>query len=198
MFPLTPSQDEILTLPHPAKIFLEGPSGAGKTTVAVARLRAMLDAGVAGNEILVLVPQKTLALPYEQALQNPELAGGMVQISTISGLAQRLVELFWPVVAEEAGFAHPEQPPTFLNLETAQYHMARIVRPLIEEGHFETVTLDRNRVYSQILDNLGKAAVVGFPHTEIGARLAGSWIGEGEQVRIYADTQDAADRFRAY
>jgi hypothetical protein len=198
MLPLTPAQTALLTLPHPAKIFLEGPAGAGKTTVAVARLRAMLDAGVAGNEILVLVPQKTLALPYEQTLQNPERTGGLVQVSTISGLAQRLVELFWPVVAEEAGFAHPEQPPTFLNLETAQYHMARIVRPLIEEGSFETVTLDRNRVYSQILDNLGKAAVVGFPHSEIGARLAGSWIGEGQQVRIYADTQDAADRFRAY
>ncbi|GAB4578663.1 MAG: recombinase family protein [Anaerolineales bacterium] len=187
-------------IPLLSKTFLEGPAGAGKTTLGVERMLTLLNNGIPGNEILVLLPQRTLATPYENALRNPHLgAGGQVTISTVGGLTQRMVELFWPLVAEEAGFAHPENPPIFLNLETAQYHMARIVRPLIEnEGYFESVTLDRNRIYSQILDNLGKAAVIGFPYTEIGARLAASWIGEGEQIRVYSDAQESANAFRAY
>ena len=79
------------------------------------------------------------------------------------GLARRVCDLFWPVAAEAAGFAHPDQPPVFLSLETSQYYMAHIVRPLLDEGYFESVTMDRNRMYSQILDNLNKAAIVGFP-----------------------------------
>ena len=65
----------------------------------------------------------------------------------------------------------------FLTLETAQYYMAHLVRPLLEQGYFESVTIDRNRLYSQILDNLNKAAVVGFPHTKIGEMMA-------EQIKI--------------
>ena len=48
---------------------------------------------------------------------------------------QRMVDLFWPLVADKAGFAHPNRPPTFLTLETAQYSMARLVRPLLDEGY---------------------------------------------------------------
>lgn len=196
---LTPAQTALLHLPLDSKTFLEGPAGAGKTTVGVERMLTLLNSGIPGSDLLVLLPQRTLATPYEDALHNPDLAaGGLVTITTIGGLAQRMVELFWPLVAEDAGFAHPEHPPTFLNIETAQYHMARIVRPLIEEGYFEAVTLDRNRIYGQVLDNLNKAAFVGFPHTEIGERLSAAWIGEGAQARVYADAQDCANRFRAY
>ncbi|MCC7119421.1 MAG: hypothetical protein IT310_12925, partial [Anaerolineales bacterium] len=43
-----------------------------------------------------------------------------------------------------------------------------------------------------------KAAVVGFPHTEIGARLDAAWVGDPEQRHIYADAQACANLFRAY
>jgi hypothetical protein len=109
-----------------------------------------------------------------------------------------MVELFWPLVADQAGFAHPDHPPTFLNLETAQYFMARVVEPLIDQGFFDSVTIDRNRLFSQVVDNLNKAAVVGFPHTELVSRLQGAWIGEASQAHLYADAQEAASRFREY
>ena len=109
-----------------------------------------------------------------------------------------MVELFWPVVAAEAGFAQPDRPPTFLTLETAQYFMARLVGPLLAEGYFDSISIDRNRLYSQILDNLNKAAAVGFPHSEIGARLTAAWVGDSVQTRVYAEAQECADRFRAY
>ncbi len=198
-FELTAVQTAVVALPPTARAFLEGPAGAGKTTAAVARLIELLRAGVPGHQVLVLLPQRTLAGPYTAALRKPSApAGGEVTILTIGGLAQRAIELFWPLIAAEAGFAHPSRPPVFLTLETAQYFMARVVRPLLAEGYFDSITVDRNRLYSQILDNLNKAAVVGFPHTEIGSRLAGAWAGESAGVRVYAEAQECATRFRAY
>jgi len=197
--PLTPAQLELVQRPQEAKIFLEGPAGCGKTTAGVERLLALMAAGVPGSSILLLVPQRTLAEPYYQALRTPGvLAGGMVTVLTVGGLARRMVELFWPLVAERAGFAHPERPPLFLTLETAQYVMAHLVRPTLDEGYFDTVTIERNRLYSQIIDNLNKAAVVGFPHTEIGERLGAAALGDPAQLRVYLDAQTCAERFRQH
>lgn len=197
---LSPQQEKVVNLPLTAcRAFLEGPAGSGKTTAAVHRLLHLLDQGIAAHSILVLVPQRTLAAPYREALRGPQLRPGTtVTILTAGGLARRMVELFWPLVAEEAGFAHPDQPPTFLTLETAQYYMARLVRPLLDEGYFDSVTIERNRLYSQIIDNLNKAAVVGFPHTEIGERLRRAWSGEAAQARVYGDAQHCATLFRKY
>jgi hypothetical protein len=181
------------------KVFLEGPAGTGKTTAAVGRLLHLLDADVAAERILIIVPQRTLARPYYEALQSPELAaGGHVTVLTMGGLARRMVDLFWPLISEQAGFGQPDRGPTFLTLETAQYFMARIVRPLLDQGYFDSVTIDRNRLYSQILDDLNKAAVVGFPPTEIGERLKAAWAGEEREKRIYDEAQVCATRFREY
>ncbi|PWH12420.1 MAG: hypothetical protein DDG60_13255 [Anaerolineae bacterium] len=196
---LAPEQRAIIQASPNSRIFLSGPAGSGKTTAARERLRALLAAGVPAESILLLTPQRTLQEPYLDLLSSPERgAGGEVTPATLGGLARRSVELFWPLVAEPAGFGHPDQPPVFLTLETAQYFMARLVRPLLEEGYFESVTMDRNRLYSQILDNLNKSALIGFSHTEIGMRLDSAWIGEPAQRRVYADAQECANRFRTY
>jgi hypothetical protein len=165
----------------------------------VARLLYLLDEGIPAGDILVMAPQRTLSAPYFEALRRPSVdAGGQVTFFTFGGLAQRMVDLFWPLVAQDAGFAHPDRPPTFLNLEAAQYYMARLVRPLLEQGYFETATIDRNRIYSQILDNLNKAAVVGFDYREIATRLKAAWSGDQSQRRIYGEAQACAVRFREY
>jgi hypothetical protein len=196
---LSPAQLSLVESPLDAKVFLEGQAGVGKTTAGVERMLHLMAQGARGDSILVLLPQRNLALPYYQALWNPALlAGGRPEVLTLGGLAQKLVELFWPLVAGEAGFAHPDDLPAFLNLETAQYFMASLVRPLLEQGYFETAAIDRHRLYSQVVDNLNKAALVGFPHTEIGERLRRAWIGEVAQTRLYADTQEAATRFREF
>jgi hypothetical protein len=190
-------QRKLVERPVGSKIFLEGPAGTGKTTTGVARLHHYLDSGVSGHSILILTPQRTLGTPYYEAVHSPGIdAGGEVTLLTIGGLAQRMVDLFWPLIVEEAGFAHPDEPPTFLTLETAQYTMARLVGPLLDEGYFESVTIDRNRLYSQIIDNLNKAAVVGFPYTEIGQRLKSAWGGEQSRERVYEQAQVCASRFR--
>lgn len=186
--------------PASGRLFLSGPAGSGKTTCAIHRALALLDRGVRADSLLILVPQRGLGIPYQRQLARAHRRpGGQVSVVTFGGLARRMVDLFWPLAAEKAGFAHPDRPPVFLTLETAQYHMARLVRPLLlQEGLFEGVVIDRNRLYSQIIDNLSKAAVAGFPHTEIAQRLKAAWIGEPAQARIYDDAQRCAELFRRY
>ncbi len=196
---LTSHQLAVIEADPTSKLFLAGPAGAGKSTVGVERLKYLLASGISGDSILILAPQRTLQEPYLEIIQSPERsAGGEATPATVGGLARRMVDLFWPLAAEEAGFAHPDRPPVFLTLETAQYHMAHIVRPLLDQGYFESVTIDRNRLYSQILDNLNKSAAVGFSFTEIGSRLDSAWVGDPGQRRIYTDAQDCATRFREF
>jgi hypothetical protein len=196
----TPVQMEFLNSPVSHSQFIEGPAGAGKTTAGVLHLRKLLDLNVLPETILVFVPQRTLALPYYQFSQDPDvLPASTIQILTLDGLAQRMINLFWPVVSNKAGFAEPNRLPIFLTLETAQYHLAHLVRPLLlYEGFFESVTLDRNRLYSQILDNINKASLVGFPHTEVGERLKRAWIGDPGQLSVYEDVQTCVNLFRQF
>ncbi len=196
---LTARQLSIIEAAIASRLFLRGPAGTGKTTTAVERMKFLIENGIPADQILILTPQRTLQDPYVQTLHSAEMAaGGEVTLATIGGLARRMLDLFWPLAAEMAGFAHPEKPPVFLTLETAQYYMAYLVRPHLDKGWFESIVMDRNRLCSQILDNLNKSAMIGFPHAEIGQRLTSAWAGEPAQRRVYADAQACASEFREY
>ncbi len=199
MSDLSPVQRQVIESPLDIRLFVSGPAGSGKTTVGVERMRHLLEQGIPADSILMLTPQRTMQEPYLDLLYSPERqAGGEITSATIGGLAQRMCDLFWPIAAEAAGFKNPDQPPVFLTLETAQYYMAYLVRPLLEQGYFQSLTIDRNRLYSQIIDNLNKSAVVGFPYTEIGSRMDAAWFGDPVQRRIYQDAQECATLFRQY
>jgi DNA helicase IV len=73
---LTSSQQAIIGDSFETKLFLEGPAGSGKTTAAVARLLHLLESGVSGDAILVIVPQRTLATPYYDALRRANIPAG--------------------------------------------------------------------------------------------------------------------------
>ncbi len=199
-FSLTASQQTLLDQPVGSRLFLEGPAGTGKTTAAVVWLERWLASGAAGDSLLVLAPQRTLLAPYDLVLRQQGIpAGGMPTLLTVGGLAQRMGGLFWPSVSGLFGFGQPHAPPTFLTLETAQYYMAHIVQPFLDERRlFDSVTLERNRLFSQILDNLNKAAVVGFSYLEIGERLKAAWVGDPGQLRVYEDVQFCANLFRQF
>jgi hypothetical protein len=182
------------------RIFLTGPAGTGKTTQAVDHLRALLQSGMQSSGILIIAPQRSLLRPYQAVLRQPELPGGdEIETLTIGGLAKRSVDLWWPAIAREAGFAKPDRPPTFLTLEIAQYYMEHVVQPFISERYyFEEVHLSHERIYSQLLDNLNKAALVGFPYADVGKRLINAWAGPSQQTVTFAQVQDCLNRFRAY
>ena len=82
------------------------------------------------------------------------------------------MRLFWPLVAGKVGFAAPARPPVFLNYEAAQYLMGQVVEPLLAEGYFEGLYLRPQRILSQLLDNLNKAAVADFALDEVAPRLS--------------------------
>lgn len=196
---IMPNQKLVCDASISSKIFLTGPFGTGKTFTGVQRLFRLIQEGIPASSILLLSPQRTLAFPFEQVMTSNLLPpGDILEIFTIGKLARRMVEIYWPLVAEESGFKQPGNPPLFLNLETAQYYMGFLVNPLIEEGYFSSVVIDRNRLFSQILDNLNKSAVVGFSISEIGLRLESSWAGEPAKKHVFSDVQDCVFRFRNY
>ncbi len=195
----TLNQLAVIEAPLNSRVFLNGMAGTGKTTASIERMKFLLKKRIPSDQILILTPQRTLQEPYLNILHSPEMSpGGEVTPATVAGIARRMVDLFWPLAAEMAGFAHPEKPPVFLTIETAQYYMARLVRPHLDEGWFESIVIDRNRLYSQILDNLNKSAMIGFPQEQIGERLTEAWAGEPAQRRVYIDAQSCASEFRQY
>src|SRR5258707_1623238 len=195
--PLTSGQLAVVEANPATKLFVAGRAGPVKSTAGVERLKHMLASGISGDSILVLTPQRTLQDPYLNVIHSQEtLAGGEVTPATMGGLARRMCDLFWPLAAAETGFAYTDRPPVFLTLETSQYYMAYIVRPLLDQGYFESLTIDRNRLYAQILDNLNKSAAVRIPYTQIRTRPDSACFSAPGHVRIYAHTQDFATRFR--
>ncbi len=195
----TETQCNIIHSQLDQRIFLSGQAGCGKTTIAVARLDFLIHEGAPQQDILIFVPQRSLANPFYQYLNHPNLpAGGTVTILTLGGLARRMVDLFWPLISTDAGFSSPELSPTFLTLETTQYFMELVVQPLLDEGYFESINIERNRLYSQIIDNLNKACVVGFPIEEIGLRLQDAAAKDSAQKIAFEQAQECAIQFRKF
>lgn len=197
---LTAAQSELVTASLAGKIWLEGIAGSGKTSVGVARVLYLLERGVPAESVLIYLPQRSLAQPYVAALRGwTAHRGGQVSVQTIGSLSLQMVETFWFLVAAHAGFKHPQDLPNFLSLELAQYFMTRALEPLVDErDYFNSVRIERPRLYSQIVDNMNKAAIVGFPISEIGSRLKSALASGVEQAHIFDDAQTCALAFRKY
>jgi hypothetical protein len=198
---LLPEQEEILSLPEPEKIYLYGNASSGKTTAAVLRLQQWLNQGVPASSILILGPQRSNGKPYQVGAQQVGVNPAGLTTITMGGIARRMCQLFWPMVREGyPAFANKEKPPSFLTLETAQYFLSQIVDPLLDQGFFSSITIDRNRLYSQILDNLNKSALSGISLDEITQRLINAWVGDKKenQINVYQDAQTCAEKFRSY
>ena len=198
--PLSAAQSELAQAPLDRKIWLEGIAGSGKTSVGLARVLHLLARGAPAESILIFVPQRSLAQPYVAALRGQRAyRGGQVSAQTIGSLSLQMVETFWFLIAGAAGFKHPSDLPNFLSLELVQYFMTRVIEPLVDErDYFASVRIDRPRLYSQIVDNMNKAALVGFPISEIGARLKAALATGVEQAHIFEDAQTCAIAFRQY
>jgi len=194
------SQLAVIESPVNTSLFLHGPAGTGKTTTGVERLSRLVESGIEGRKILLYFPHRNLGARYQSGISALSYQGNSLPVSaTFGGIARRMLDLFWPSILANYTQFQPGQPPTFLTLESSLYFLSQIVEPLIlDHGFFSTVTIQRNRLYSQILDNLNKSAVHGFSHTSIAERLLSSWIGDSAQETIYDQAQEAANQFRQY
>lgn len=179
--------------------FIEGPAGTGKTSTALAHIRALLQSGVPAEEVLILLPARSLGTPYQRAQAAPDWpSGAPLDIVTLGGLARRGLELFWPLIAGRADFRDPAREPSFLTLETAQYYMSRIAAEQIRSGIYDSVSLRRGQIIRQTLDNLNKAAANGFSLDEVETRLITAW-GDRHSSRppVYRASVELARSFRA-
>jgi hypothetical protein len=199
MVELTKLQSDLVLSAVDRSVFLSGPFGTGKTTTAIQLIHELIKCGSSPSSIFVLTPQRTLHLPYLKYFQNcPDYHGQPITFLTMGGLARRMISLYWPLLDNLAGFHDNNKPPSFLTMESAQYFMAHLVSPLLEKGYFSSLTLDRNRLYSQLLDDLNKSAIAGFPHMLIGEKLASAWIGDSSQLNVYENVQTCINMFRSF
>ncbi len=197
-FALTDRQQQIIERPRAENdtLFIHGPAGAGKSVALTRRLIHLLAQPVRGESILVLVPDRAVRLAWERALVEARLGPhGRPVINTYYGLARQMVDLFWPAVAAEAGFSEPIREPTFLAYETSQYLMYQIAQPLRDKGYFGDLRIRPRRLTSQLLDNLNRAAVNGYAHTEVGERLARADVNP-QRAPLYDQAQQCANLFR--
>jgi len=195
---LSQEQHQLLDLPIRSKVFLSGVAGSGKTTCALARLEQLLKT-FPGHQVLVTLPQRSLGECYTKFLGSRlDFNGSMPSILTLGGIARKMIRLFWPIIADEHGFTHAKEPPYFLSLETSQYIMAQLLAPLFDEGYFQGIIIERSRCYSQILDNLNKSAIIGYPVTEIAARLEPASYQEPALSNAFQHVQEGAIRFRKF
>ena len=174
---LSKEQLSIIESSLESSYFLDGPAGSGKTTAGIERLSFLIQEGVPGRSILLYFPQRNLGAVYQKSINSfSEGIHSLPVLATYGGLARRMLDLFWPTILRNFPQLKPNLRPTFLTLESSLYFLSRIVEPLIvNEGFFSTVVIQRNRLYSQILDNLNKSAVHAFPHSEVSDRLTSSW-----------------------
>jgi hypothetical protein len=182
-------------------MLVEGPFGTGKTTFAIETLFIWLEAGIPPEKILVLVPQRTLAQRYLLALRDIERGpAGLVDVRTHGGMAKEACEIYWPVIAAEAGFQRPELGPRFLTIETAQYVMADFVSQAVQRGEFDAVNVSPQQIARQVIDNLGKAALMGIDYRQIPDLLGAAWGSERprKRVLVYEAVGRVAHAFRQH
>ena len=164
----------------PHRLYIEGAFGTGKTDLGLMRLQwAMQEVQGHGQTVTLLVPSRYALRRLRQRLAGTmPIAHSPFRLITFAGLMMDAVALAWPALAEKAGYPDPVPTPRFLNLESAQHLLAPEVQERAIHGQFEAATRHHspgnNRLLSQLVDNLSKAAMYGYSLEEAYIRLARS------------------------
>ncbi len=195
---LTPVQ-QVCVDHDSGSLWVHGPVGTGKTVALQQRLVRMLGEGIYPQSILMLLTNRAQVQLCEEVLySSPAAVRGQAWLTTFPSLCRKMVALYWPEIANAAGL-DGQQEPCFLSIEATQYHLWQIVEPLIQQkGYFAELAIRRERLLSQLIDNLNKSAQVGFAHTEIEERLTSAWAGSPERITSYRQAQHCALLFRQY
>ncbi len=179
--------------------FLSAPSGSDWPQAVMGRLRYLLGNRIPGHQILLLVPDRATGIEIRAeltALQTEPFA--QLDPQTYYSMAARFTRLFWPLIASETGFADPSRPPVLLNYEMAQHLLGQLIQPLLNKGYFGELSLRPQRIISQLIDNLNRAAVNGYPIAAVESRLAAAWNGDPDRLRYYEQGQECIDLFRSH
>ena len=181
-------------------LLLWGSAGSGKSTALQHRLHHLLQIKKeSAYNILVLVSEYGHEQPFLQQIQSPDIgAYADLHITTYNSLAREMVLLFWPLIARKAGFSKPHIPPTFLEYDMAQLLMWQIVIPMQNEGAFANLHLRPQRIVSQLIDILNRAAFNGLTLPEAITRQAHIFANEPERLQNLDHAKEAISHFRQY
>lgn len=199
-----PSTDELTvrqqeTLAADGLAFLRGQAGTGKTTALLYRLLRLLEQGESPYAILVLVAEASDRHRIADFLRAQGLeALPDLRLTTFTYLARDMVQQFWPLVARPAGFERPSHPPTYIHYDMAQLLMWRIVREMMDGGAFADLLMRPQRIVSQILDTLNRAALNRLSLQEAEQRQIQSWGGDPADARHLRQAGEAARVFREH
>lgn len=194
---LTAQQQEIVSSDGSA--FVLGAAGTGKTTVVQQRLKHLLASGEPAYTILVLVADPDQREGFRGFVESAELGPySDLKLLHYPQLAREMVQLFWPLIARNAGFASGFNPPTFLGYDLAQLLMWRTVEPLVEEGAFADLRRRPQQIVSQLLDTLNRSALNLLDIFQATDRQINTWVGERGHVRNLQLAQQAAVTFRQH
>ncbi len=194
----TAQQSQMIDDPVSHK-YCEGIPGTGKTTCALGYLESLAFNSSDRSGILVLTPQRSLAADYKTSVDRYlQIPHKEISITTYAGIARQMVKLFWPLIMDTDIFSHPVIPPVFLTIETTLYHLNKLISPLIDQGYFQTITIERHLLLSQIIDNLNKSVLVGIPLSEISGRLLSASVTPERVSESLGQTQYAMELFRSY
>lgn len=174
------------------RVYVRGHAGLGKTARLAARLDQLLRAGERPDRILCLAASPHL----QQRLRRAQPFAPSGTITTFAALARRHVALFFPLIARSAGFSDPGREPVFLNVEAAQFLLDLQIAQHMPA--FDELGQQRAKLVGQVLDDVNKAAVSGFPLEELADRLASAWSGDSRRLLAYAAAQRAALAYRAW
>jgi hypothetical protein len=154
---------DMATIHSRTATFVHGPFGSGKTSLAIARARWLLQQErVRGDDLLILVPQRINMRPFQESLTGKNAPpGAPIEINTYVGIVHESVQLYWPLISASANFLNPHKEPTFLGLEMTQYHVGQFVDQALARQEFSGIVAKRNRIVIQILSNLNRAVYEG-------------------------------------
>lgn len=179
---LTEAQKNIVEAPLTGRVFIEGIPGAGKTTVGCARVRRMLSAQRAGKRTLVFTPVASAGEAY-RGIRTED--GRSAWVTTFNGFVQQNLNLFWPLIAAEAGYSAGGSAPLFLTIETAQVVLQSVAEPLWEGGAFNVLQWTLSRFLNQATMAMHKMAAAGFPFETYAERMKSSWSGDGTMRSVF-------------
>ncbi len=158
----------------------------------VERLRRGWNAGLDGERVLVLVPDRREARRLNEAIGPPPVGSvGRLRAMSYHSFAQDLIKRWWPLVAER--FSVSAASPEFLPFNLAQFACLNEYR--LDPGNLQRLTIREQRLIVQLLSNMNLSAANGLSLDEGWARVAYG-LGLSPEDAVIADGLRLTQRFR--
>jgi hypothetical protein len=188
---LTPAQRDVVSSGNRHHVIQGGPQ-SGKSTVLAERVRHLWQAGLAGDRVLVLTPDRRSARRLNRMIGTPPVnASGRIDALSYHSFAQDLIRRWWPLVMQHLGIN--STTPEFLPFNLAQYACLNEYR--LNPGNLQRLTIREQRLIVQVLSNMNLSAANELSLEDGWERVA-LGLGVAADDVVIQDGLDLTRRFR--